>query len=270
MFLPTIRRSVGAVALLIGATGIASAADDARTRIEPGKSALPAAQRPGAARPGSARGQLPDPALLDGSTQPVEKKSEHGMIGDFELPGDENARSGKVGGPQNPNPQGGGGQQGNPPAGLPQGGGAAGQQQNSQGQPPQQGGGGAQGGEQSAQSAAQQAGGQQNQAGGNAGAGDPGAQAQGIQVSEIGGPQGVQQPGDAASAAGEKPHAVAIGDKGMRIDPAAPQPGVVGSQQQVGGHTQQHEKGTGSGGKGSGGAGAGNRVEKGRAIPAGL
>ena len=271
MFFPTVRRSAGAVALLIGATGIASAADDPRTRIEPGKSALPAAQRPGAARPGSARGQLPDPALLDGSTQPAEKKSEHGMIGDFELPGDENARSGKVGGPQNPNQQGGGGQQGNPPAGLPQGGGAAGQPQSSQGQPPQQGGGGgAQGGEQSAQQGGgAQAGGQQSQAGGASGAGDPGAQAQGIQVSEIGGPQGAQQPGDAASAAGEKPQTVAIGDKGMRIETTAPQAGVVGAQQ-VGGHTQQHEKGTGSGGKGTGGAGAGNRVEKGRAIPAGL
>lgn len=274
MFFPTIRRSVGAVALLIGATGIASAADDARTRIEPGRSAIPAAQRPGAARPGAARGTLPDPALLDGSTQPAEKRPEHGMIGDFELPGDENAKSGKVGGPQNPNQQGGGGQQGNPPAGLPQGGGAAGQQQSSQGQPPQQGGGGAQGGEQSAQSGGQQgggaqAGGEQNQAGGNAGAGDPGAQAQGIQVSEIGGPQGAQQPGDAAGAAGEKPQAVAIGDKGMRIETTAPQAGVVGAQQ-VGGHTQQHEKGTGSGGKGTGGASGGNRVEKGRAIPAGL
>lgn len=267
MFFPTIRRGVGAVAVLIGTAGIVSAADDPRPRIEPGKSALPTAQRPGAARPGAARGPLPDPALLDGSTQPVEKKSEHGMIGEFELPGDENARGGKVGGPQNPNQQG-GGQQNTPPTGLPQGGGAAGQQQNSPGQPPQQGGGGAQGGEQSAQQGGgAQAGGQQGQAGGNSGAGDPGAQPQGIQVSEIGGPQGAQQPGDA----GQKPQAVAIGDKGMRIDPAAPQPGVVGSQQQqAAGHTQQHEKGTGSGGKGSGGSGSGNRVEKGRAIPAGL
>ena len=192
MFFPTIRRGVGAAVVLIGTAGIVFAADDARTRIEPGKSASPAVQRAGSARPGAARGPLPDPALLDGSTQPAEKKSEHGMIGDFELPGDENARSGKVGGPQNPNQQGGGGgQQNTPPAGLPQGGGAAGQQQNSQGQPPPQGGGGAQGGEQSAQNA-QQAGGQQSQAGGNSGAGDPGAQAQGIQVSEIGGPQGGQ------------------------------------------------------------------------------
>src|SRR5688500_8073180 len=63
-----------------------------------------AASRAGTtARGSTAKGPLPDPALLDGSTLPVEKRPEHGMVGDFELPGDENARSGKVGGPQNPN-----------------------------------------------------------------------------------------------------------------------------------------------------------------------
>src|SRR5687768_9160816 len=49
---------------------------------------------------GSAKGVLPDPVLLDGSSQPAEKRPEHGMVGDFELPGDENAKTGRVGGPQ--------------------------------------------------------------------------------------------------------------------------------------------------------------------------
>src|SRR5688572_1242664 len=61
-------------------------------------------QRPAATKSGSARGPLPDPVLLDGSTHAAEKKSEYGMIGDFELPGDENApKNGRVGGgPQSP------------------------------------------------------------------------------------------------------------------------------------------------------------------------
>jgi len=87
-----------------------------------------------ATRPG-AKGPLPDPALLDGSTQPAEKHPDSGMLGQFEIPGDENAKGGKVGGQQNPNQQqgGGGGQQaqnqsqqgggGGQMAGMPQGGG---------------------------------------------------------------------------------------------------------------------------------------------------
>jgi hypothetical protein len=222
-------------------------------------------------RSSSAKGPLPDPALLDGSTQPVEKKSEQGMIGDFELPGDENVRDGKVGGPQNQNPgQRGGQQSGKMPVGLPQAGGGG-----PQGQEQQSGAQAQQGGAQSQQSGAQQAGGaqaggpQNPNAAGNpvAGGGDPGAQPQGVQVAELGGegsPQG-------AIAAGEKPPPVAIGDSSMRIEQSATAAGVVGAQQQqVAGQTQQHEKGTGSGGKGSGGSQGGNRVEKGRTIPSGL
>src|ERR1051325_3181929 len=50
----------------------------------------------------SGKGPLPDPTLLDGSSQPAEKKSDQGMIGDFELPGDENVKNGKVGGQSGP------------------------------------------------------------------------------------------------------------------------------------------------------------------------
>ncbi len=210
-----------------------------------------------ATKGGSARGVLPDPVLLDGSAHPAEKKSEYGMIGDFELPGDENARNGRVGGPQNPNQgqqnqsqQGGGGM----PLGLPQGGGS-GQQQAQQGQAPRPGGGQAAPGQENPNAAGQQI----------AGAGDPNAKAEGRQVAQLGGEGGPEQ----GAMAGERPPPVAIGDSAMRIQTQANSPAVVGSQQAAP-NTQQHEKGTGSGGKGPTAPGGTNRVEKGRAIPAGL
>src|SRR5688572_4631083 len=84
--------------------------------------APPSRPAPSSSKSGTTRGPLPDPTLLDGSTQPPEKKSETGMIGEFELPGDDNVRNGKVGGPQNQNPSAAGGAQ-SMPAGMPQGGG---------------------------------------------------------------------------------------------------------------------------------------------------
>ncbi len=267
---PCFLRTAGALTLLPLIASIAFAADNTT------KAPTPANRPTSSAKGGTAGRILPDPALLDGAAHAPDKKSENGMIGDFELPGDENAKSGKVGGSPNQNPPppgGGGGQQSNMPMGLPSGGGASGQQQGQQGQPPA---GAQSGGAQSSQSGGQQAGGQQGgpqnaNAGGApiAGGGDPGAQPQGNQVSELGGDPSGQQ-GGAAGGPGEKPQQVAIGDKAMRIDNSgAAQAGVVGAQQQAGA-TQQHEKGTGSGGKGAGGAGGPNRVEKGRAIPSGL
>jgi hypothetical protein len=213
-------------------------------------------QRPPATKSGTARGPLPDPVLLDGSTQPPEKKSEYGMIGDFELPGDENAKSGRVGGPQNPGQQQGQQQQGQGgggmPMGLPQGGGSEGQQAQQQ-----QKAGGAQPGQQNPDAAGKQI----------AGAGDPNAKAEGVQVAQLGGePSGDQQPGGS----GEKPPPVAIGDSAMQIKTSANSPGVVGAQQVPSQNTQQHEKGTGTGGKGPTGTQGPGRVEKGRTIPAGL
>jgi hypothetical protein len=226
--------------------------------------------RPGAARGGSAKGPLPDPALLDGSTQPAEKKSEYGMIGDFELPGDENARSGKVGGPQGPGgsqPQGVNVQvpglqvpglpmpsAGGPPGGLPQPPGLPGAQG------AQAAGGGKEGGQQGA-------GQDQNAAGKQGGgAGEQGGQAGGIQVAELGG----QPSGESALGTGEKPQAVAIGDSAMRIPSTQAAAGVVGGAQQAHPNTQHHEKGTGTGGKTSSGASGANKVERGRSVPAGL
>lgn len=214
-----------------------------------------------ARRSGSAKGPLPDPALLDGANQAAEKKSEYGMIGEFELPGDENAKDGKVGGQQNPNGQGAGGQNGNPAMALPQGAGGGGSQ--AQQKPPQ--GAGAQGG--------QQGGGPENpDAKGNAvgGAGEAGAQPQGIQVAELGGNPSGQQASGLEGNPGGKPQPVAIGDKAMRIEQAATPAGVIGAQQKIAdGHVQQHDK-TGTGGKAPTSPQGPGRIEKGRAIPAGL
>jgi hypothetical protein len=54
---------------------------------------------------------LPDPLLLDGSKEAAEKIPEHGMLGEFELPGSENAKSDKVGGAQPEEQAAGGGAQ---------------------------------------------------------------------------------------------------------------------------------------------------------------
>lgn len=247
-----------------------------------------------ATRPGSAasaqkdsrrtgRGPLPDPALLDGSTQPPEKHPENGMLGQFEIPGDENSKSGKVGGQQNPNQQGGGGgqqqnpnggQQGSMAGGLPQGGGAGGaQQQASQG--------GAQGGGAQAAGAQQGGGGadgsqQVNPNGMGGGSpvaqGDPNATAGGIQVSDLGTDPNAGGAGQ-AGAGGDvpKPQQVAIGDPAMQIKSTANAPGVVG-QVAASNSTQQMEKpiGKGTGGGPSVGTGGRGGVEKGKTMPAGM
>jgi hypothetical protein len=246
-----VRRGVGALMVAMFAANVHSAAVDTPKRSD-GTKSTPAAQRPSTSKSGAGRGVLPDPALLDGSTATPEKKTEHGMIGEFELPGDENVRNGKVGGPQNQPPGGGA----NPP-GMPQAGGG-GPQLPAGGKAGQQAGGG------QPPPAQQNA----NGPGGDAasGAGDPNAKAEGIQVAELGGEPSGSQP----AGGGEKPPPVAIGDKAMRIQTSANAPGVVGSQQQTAPNTQQHEKGTGSGGKGPTGGSGSNKVEKGRTIPAGL
>lgn len=212
---------------------------------------------------GAARGTLPDPVLLDGSALPAEKKSEQGMLGEFELPGDD-SRNGKVGGPQ--------GQQGQSQQamGLPQMGGGGGAQ--SQAAMPQ---GGAPGGAQNSQAGGAQSANQPNQAGQGTGGelggpADPNAKAEGVQVGQLqtdpnaGGQSEVQL--------GPKPQAVAIGDSAMQIKTVNNAPGVVGTSVPAG-STQQMEKAVG-GGKGGSGAPVsgkgGNATERGRAIPAGL
>jgi hypothetical protein len=264
-------RTLGAFAL---ATAAALAADTAKS---------PVSRSAPAAKGGSSGKLLPDPALLDGSGNPAEKRPEHGMIGDFELPGDENAKSGRVGGGQPGQP---GGQAGQPPnqspsisvplpnlpslpSGQQSGAGAgslpsipgqqagAGQSPDAAGLPNPSSGGGQQG---AAPAGAQGAQGAQGAAGGAPG---------GRQVASMGGAAGAAGAQGGQDAQGGKPSPVAIGDSAMRIEPS---PGMAqaGQNAQTAPNTQNHEKGTGSGGKGPAGAQSGNRVEKGRAIPAGL
>ncbi|MEY3608999.1 MAG: hypothetical protein RLZZ447_1787 [Verrucomicrobiota bacterium] len=209
---------------------------------------LPAAEVGVASRPGPARatagnrGVLPDPALLDGSAHAPEKRSAIGMIGDFELPGDEQARTDRVGGAsQPPEPR------GNEAAA--EGTGRSPGRPGGQGQPEAKQGGG---------SAAQEA---EKPAAGS------GNQAQGIQVAEL--------KGDAAAPAPDgqgpsRPTAMAIGDQAMRIPQQPRNAGVVGAQQVANVNTQDYEKGTGTGGKGPVNKGGPNRTEKGRVIPSGL
>lgn len=187
-----------------------------------------------------AKGILPDPTLLDGSALAAEKRPEQGMLGDFELPGDENSRNGRVGGAQTPPEQQGKGGQGTPQLA----GGAEGQPQGAGGQPPPQnptGGAGA------------------------PAANDPNAKAEGTQVGQL---QGEAGPGGLEGLAA-KPQAVSIGDSAMQIKTVANAPSVVGAAVPAG-QTQQMEKKVG-GGKGSTSVPGGrNAAEKGRAIPAGL
>lgn len=242
--IPFMRRPLAVFSFAAGATLFAA---------ESGRPISPT-ERPPPGRSGpSTRGPLPDPALLDGSKVAAEKKGEFGMIGDFELPGEEDGGKEKAGGS-----------------------GSAGRdkQQSESGESGQPGAGGTAG-----QTGPQGAGkpGPQGQGvgpegkegpGGSPAAGDPKAKAEGMKVAQLG--------GDASGAVGseagpQKPPQVAIGDAAMRI-PQSQQamPGVVGAQQAANQNTQVYEKGTGTGGKGPTGKQGANRTEKGRSIPAGL
>ncbi len=209
---------------------------------------LPAADAGGAGRPSSprgaagARGVLPDPALLDGSAHAPEKRSAIGMIGDFELPGDEQARTDKVGGASSPP-----GQSGTEPAA--EGSGGPPGRPGGQGKPESNQAGSA-GGKESDKAAA--------------GTSD---QAQGIQVAEL---KGEAAPPAPDGKGPSRPTAMAIGDQAMRIPQQPRSPAVVGTQQVANANTQDYEKGTGTGGKGPVNKGGPNRTEKGRVIPSGL
>jgi hypothetical protein len=201
---------------------------------------------------------LPDPALLDGAAQPADKASENGMLGEFEIPGDEDVRNGLVGGPEKASPE-----AAQDPS-LPQNGGSP---QGTQSQ--QAGGGGLPGGPDlpQGQSGTAAGGGSADQKAGQIpGGGDPNATAQGVQVAEL---QGEAQPGGPnAGDTPQKPPPVAIGDSAMQIQGIQNAPSVVGSQ--VAGQTQQMEKAVGGGAKGSSGTSGNRGAEKGRVMPAGL
>ncbi len=289
MINPPVRRSAGALIAAFVFINVGWSAEPTRTIAQAGKAAAPTSGKSGASRP-SAKGPLPDPALLDGSALQAEKRPEHGMIGDFELPGDDNSRSGKAGGPPGQPGRGGQQQQQDPsisvsipglPMPLPSSGGAGGAPTPPSGlnlpDPTKQGSqGGAQGGQDSA-GAIPPAGGEQGAAGGQqaggpqspgGASGGPAGKPEGMQVGGLQGEAGAG--GENSGGQQSKPSPVSIGDSAMRIEPSSNPAASGGQNQQVAGQTQQHEKGTGSGGKGTGGAGSGNKVEKGRVIPAGL
>lgn len=240
--MPSLRPAFAAIAWFAGVSLFSA---------EAARSSASAERLPPGRTGSSARGPLPDPALLDGSKVAAEKKGDFGMIGDFELPGEEDGKKDKAGGaggggPENQHAESGG-------SGQPGAGGEAGQ--------PGVAGTGKQGPQ------GQGAEGKEGQ-GGASGAGDPNAKPEGMKVAQLG--------GDASGAVGavggpQKPPQVAIGDAAMRI-PQNQQAmsGVVGAQQAANQNTQVYEKGTGTGGKGPTGKQGANRTEKGRSIPAGL
>lgn len=245
----SLSRTIGAALLLLAAAEVFAAEPTNRPPATPNPAA---AQK---SRNSAAKGPLPDPALLDGAAQQADKQSENGMLGEFELPGDESVRNGQVGGPekaspdatQNPNlPQNGGSAQGTPS-------GAAGGVAGGPEMPAGQKAGAAPGGGSANQKAGQIPGG-----------GDPNATAQGIQVAELQGEAQGGAPGDMP----QKPPPVAIGDSAMQIQGIQNAPSVVGGQ--VAGQTQQMEKAVGGSGKGGTGNNGNRGAEKGRVMPSGL
>ena len=248
------------------ALGANSSAPSSRDGSDSARSVSASAARGG--RP-PARGILPDPVLLDGSGQPAEKRPEQGMLGDFELPGDENTRSGKVGGQQGQPPQqGGAGGQQMPQGTRPPSGGSSGQQQ-ANSQEAQQGGAQSPQGAQANAPQSANAPAQGGTDGAISGPADPNAKAEGVQVGQLGAPGPDGEAGAPDGTAASKPQPVAIGDSAMQIKSVANAPGIVGAAVPAG-QTQQLEKGVG-GGRGSSAVGGGrNASEKGRAMPAGL
>ncbi|MEO7412093.1 MAG: hypothetical protein ABIZ81_01945 [Opitutaceae bacterium] len=222
----------GALLLMIGVSSLSAAQTSGGSAKD-----LPRDPRTSAQR--AAKGPLPDPVLLDGSKFEAEKRPEYGMLGEFEMPGDENAKSDRVGQNSEQPGQGGGGPQ-DPNAKEGGGGGSEG----TRGQQAAKAGGGAEAIEQNAAQGA----------------------AEGTQVSEM---KGEAQSGQSGQS-GSKPQQVALGDKAMQIKPQANVPSVVGAQQQPVGKEvpQQYDKNTPSGGKQTPGRNQG--VEKGRVMPAGI
>lgn len=192
------------------------------------------------------RAILPDPVLFDGSSLPAEKRPEHGMLGEFEIPGSEE-KSDNAGKAQPDQTSAAGGSAApTDDSKMASGGGSS---DPGTGKPPENAAGGG-----GSKSVAQN---------------DPKAKAECSQVGELI-PNG--NGGESADLAGlgEKPPKVALGDSAMQIKPIASSPAIVGSQQPAG-NTQQSEKATSGGGKqGSGGGRGQGGVERGRTMPSGL
>lgn len=205
----------------------------------------------------TAKGALPDPQLLDGSTQKADKQAENGMLGEFEIPGDEDVRNGRVGGPEKASPD-----SQNDPS-LPQNGGSAmGTRMEGApgGLPPRGAAGGPDGAQGNIPPGATAAAG-----GPIPGPSDPNAKPDGMQVGQLTGEAQGGAPGDAP----QKPPPVAIGDSAMQIQGIQNAPNVVGGQVPAGA-TQQMEKNIGGSGKGAAGNNSNRGAEKGRTMQPGL
>lgn len=221
---------------------------------------------------------LPDPALLDGAKLAPDKYPEYGMIGDFELPGDDvtdpaqNQRVG-VSNPNQTEPTAGGSAKMDPNQ---KGGGGA-----SQAKADQAGGGGASQDKSGASGGAEQAksdksgnGSSGNSGGSNAAGGtkaggkspgrnDPNAKAEGIQVGELRGSEDSPQ----IDVTGV-PIEIGVGDSAMAIKPVAAATGVTGKESA--GNTQQSSKAAGPAQGGAGGSSGNRGAERGKTMPSGL
>lgn len=225
---------------------------------------------------------LPDPALLDGSKLAPDKYPEYGMIGDFEMPGDDitdPAQNQRVGATNpnlteptaggnaklDPNQKGGGGSAAQAAADQKGAGGDA--------QPKSDAAGGA------AQAKSDKSGGGGSAAGSSGGGGkaggkapgsnDPNAKAQGTQVGNLVIDESVAN--SPQIDVSDAPVAIGIGDTAMAIKPVAAAAGVTGTQSA--GNTQQTGQNTGGSGSQSGNVGGsnGNRgTERGKTMPSGL
>jgi hypothetical protein len=219
---------------------------------------------------------LPDPKLLDGSKLAPEKYPDYGMIGDFELPGDDitdPAQNQRVGASNsNRTEPAAGGNAKLDPIQKSAGGGS------SQDKSAQAGGSGGDGAPQDgasgggSQAKADKAGGNTagTKAGGRSpGRNDPNAKAEGIQVGELVIDDSVAKAPqiDATGA----PTEIGLGDSAMAIKPVANAPAAATATQNAG-NTQQSSKAAGPGGTQSGGGGSsGNRgTEKGKTMQSGL
>jgi hypothetical protein len=231
---------------------------------------------------------LPDPALLDGTKLAPDKYPEYGMIGDFEMPGDDvtdPAQNQRVGA-SNPN-------QTQPAAGgsaakidpnQKSGGGSA-----SEAKPEQPGGGGAAdsksagtGGAADQAKSDKSGGGSSGNSGGSGGSNtantkaggkspgrnDPNAKAEGIQVGSLNTDESTANSPQIDPTG--VPIEIGIGDTANAIKPVAAAAGVTGKESA--GTTQQAGKNTAPGGAQSGAGGSsGNRgSERGKTMPSGL
>lgn len=288
-------RSFGIIVVALQSGAIVSAASP--TDSDPLEGRLPVNALPSNismtsrdGRSAAARGPLPDPVLLDGSNQPAEKKSDYGMLGEFEIPGSDEKgdktaaadqadqkqqQQGAGGSKQQDNKsQKGGGSQSKSAQQSQGGGGASDKADDSQS------GGGA--GEESADAAQSGGGSSSSKSGAKSSRGggsaksiaqnDPNASAQGAESSGLSSPDG----GEAAAqgdAAPSKPGEMKIGDATMQIktQTTGTAPNVVGLQQPVGKDVpQQYDARTPGGGRQSGNSNGNKGVEKGQTMPTGL